>query len=1466
MYKDEFVLEESRPKDLLMTQSSGSGSDYFSIGSKERSSVSSEDKMVPMETEDTVKQQQDNASVVASKKRRVQNSQKSSNKGDNNVTGYKVVSMNKQSNIKSNLRTVGRNFANQPSPSPCDMNSGSKSPTKHTSLVDKVRDAGTSRPQSLGVVPVFPKQEKEQGTSNNDFLPANHQLSSPQKGKKENAKATGQRFSPQSMLDNVKTQGQRFSPQSMYEDQPLSGPMQVVSTKLISNVKEEVQKQKQDSQTNPKPNVQSSNKGKVMFKSQTQSNNANNVKTATQNQQKPASNVKGNNSTSQGATPSYLMPTKASKTRQDPQETNLRDSKNKTWAQVNKNLPTDKQTAKTDIRGSVVKSTSEVVLKQGAKKGVVNTRNMNQPSTDSKSVSKSTVGAMVEPQQGGSMPRPVGIHKSASDPVVASKDVKTASSSNSVSTNSVKSTVAKANTKRSSSIERHHSNDSVATKATTSFERLNSNESAVKINIKSNSETMIEEASSRTPLKSSSDSNVSSKENVPNSHNKSRQSKPSNIQYKPASAGKAPLVEILPAGTPRTNKNKAHTPVQPIQTPVIVNPFEEIENQQNVQRANSKLSSTAYGYVVRPSVALEKSKSSLSMKNRCKSAKKKDSKPSSADKGGRRRGARSKDSKGSDDGNRPRSGKNKRVKSGKKHKKDLDNALSTQASKSDVAIISGKNWHLATGCVDTSDVQAVRMTGDDSSSSDDDDDIPCSPRSSMQIRLNLPVHPVPTSSNQSTPRFQEVKPELILERKYLPVMPNDGFAPMNLDMTQEHTNPMKLDLSRMLARENTEESLSPSVRDMVNRYVDHEMRCEPYDDQPYLEAPLGPQMDAMNAIQRDLMLGNLTPIPESPSLRSNQKLNKTLEAIRKFDANIQGNDLNDMLGIMHDGIVDNPQPLSAKNSINSSRDAGHPVLTHSASTNSTRGNSSRTQDRKLNTSSKERQSLRSSHEKLSASSERRVPNSGNKNDRSMNSLKDVNDSRRSSSNERGANSSAIRRSSSNERLNNSSGLKRSASNERISNSSGTNRGTLNSGRQETNPRSSSKERTPTSIATPKNTSASSQNRTLNSSARDKVSVFVSKERTYAGGNVRTSTNRALPSQPNSATNSNARNNSGIQSNSQTNASVRNTSGTQSLTKSAKLKQGLNLSSAGSQQDVLPSEGVQKINSAHIVPKLDYKWGENEEDEYDNIPEGQMSTRRERKFSESRVDDNIDDVIDEIMSNTMSSNASTLKANSYRKKSLSSTFSEADTRLLKQMQNNQKNSPFHSPALSESVRQSGSLEDLSAQHPTNPNLLKVFRGEDYQIGRKMKAMIDAGADQAKVKAMADIDKESKGLAKVLNSFKHMELYAGPVGGSVRASGSKDHGVGGSLRVSRDQLPHPEVSSMEPAACKKPPLGMVRPSSAGAGKVRSAGRFTEIKDEKSQSAVDRTPGRHVQSVQKVQLNFIHRLLCSQCKSYS
>ncbi|KAL8569123.1 hypothetical protein ACOMHN_055039 [Nucella lapillus] len=229
----------------------------------------------------------------------------------------------------------------------------------------------------------------------------------------------------------------------------------------------------------------------------------------------------------------------------------------------------------------------------------------------------------------------------------------------------------------------------------------------------------------------------------------------------------------------------------------------------------------------------------------------------------------------------------------------------------------------------------------------------------------------------------------------------------------------------------------------------------------------------------------------------------------------------------------------------------------------------------------------------------------------------------------------------------------------------------------------------------------------------------------------------------------------------------------------------------------------------------------------SLKEGSAGTkrerpRRERKFSESKKDEEeeINSAIDEILSATNTSMSSTLKSTSTLK-SGSNTLTEGDRHVLRKLQSHAKESPFHASKNSAEDDNDDDSSTLCGEHSgggggdgstsdTNPNLLKVMQLGQFDLGAKVKAMIDAGAEESKVKAMMEADQnvnqqEAQQIVKVMNSFRHMELHAG------------------SSQNPREPLLQSESHRVARVGADRVPL--VRPSSAGAARTR--GRFHELK---------------------------------------
>ncbi|XP_021359609.1 uncharacterized protein LOC110454439 [Mizuhopecten yessoensis] len=1339
IFKQEFILEESRPKDILIHSS---GSDLSSTGSKDRSSVSSDEMMMS----EVIR-------PAAAKPRQSQRGGTKRGSSSNTQTkevssSFSIVSVNSQNKFVSNLRTIE---------SKCSPGSKNSAKTSHSELAFNKQGKQNQTPtkvtkdrvvvhtQKLGACTSLPS--KTMGGELTEEVMRQNLL---------NAKASEKTLKDvkSAKSDNRCKSGDKrsrgYSPQSLREDpsvssSPSGSGLQVVSTKLLSNVREEVKKQrmeKGDENMTSRVSGNSLGKENINNSNGNKSSAAGNPRKASHSPARRSETVpiasvnKGNSST-----PSYLNPTQSSVTRKQTPEVKV--SKSHSNLSGNNSAVTDsvKKSAASANRGTSAVTDN---VRKSATSMTSSNRGTNVRSGASVRESKSDGRTSVMQPATSSSSKPSSSQN---------KPQPSSSASNSRQTSGVRKSLSDPNVPQ-------ESRSSTINNVTKSSKDIGSKTS----NLKSSSLTTLQEAKhGDTNTRGALTSRTDMKGRTAAGGDVLTEKKP--FQYKPASAGKAPLVEIVSESSPRTTKPK-HVESKytaPIQTPVIVNPFEDMkpyktesEETATASKVNGKgVSATSYGYTIgKPSY--DRSKTQSSMKTRGKSARKqtsKDQKPASAglNRQGRRRGDKSKEGKNSDEGatGRPRSGKTKRTKSGKKKKRtEADNVLSKQAAQSDVALISGIGWHVAAQCMDTSDVLAVRRIDTDSSDSSDNDSLDdATPREGLTYKLRIPNHPMDPMSNSSTPRFLEVKPEVRGAEAQLPVMSQDGYRPMNLDMTQASFTPA-FGLYNMLGSD-----LPPSSSQVdLNSYF-HKM------DGSIMEPPdvLPSEHDeAMAEIHHNILMGKLTPIPESPSLKSNHVLLKTMEAIEKFDHNIQAEVLNNLLGVViQDSVEPSPRvdlPLKGAKNKNNVDMSKHPNENVSLSNSA--------------------QSGRHTNGKISAPS---------------------------SSKERG------------DVMSGASVRSRKQSSET--------RGT----------RSSSKER----IVVTSGASVRSRN-----GREERGSVFGERSVVLSGATVRSSLNNSEDRNVQESSVLGGLNNSqGDFSIKLNQTDINYGSLSSSRKKSKKSEKVENRQPSGQRSGVKPHspekvhiEVVDSVQQIPHVPKLDNlgDWEHSDDDDFDlktshSKKEGK-STRRERKFSETKSEErndneNIEEVIEEILSNTLPSASSTLRSHgSHRSdaKSLGNTFSEADTALLKKLSSAPQSSPFH--ARNSSVRQSGSYEDLSVPHPTNPNLLNVFHAENFKLGQKVKAMIDAGASKSKVKAMADVDNEAKQIAKIMNSFKHMELYAG----RARSPAIQEY------------IPKPETSSMDPVPGRKPPLGLMRPNSAGAGKVRSAGRFTEIKNEKNVSA--------------------------------
>ncbi|XP_022336709.2 uncharacterized protein LOC111132656 isoform X3 [Crassostrea virginica] len=1337
IYKDEFVLEDSRPQDLSLRSSSSEDSQR---GKQSLSSRSSSGDPPLKENSGTASKP---ASITA----------KNNNKQP--VTTSALTqrgSRPKPSSSAATPRSVNQPQISKPS------SVGSNKLTlrsKQNSVVSESRGA-----LYLGNLNTNSDSQNPSGATN---------LGNKSKSSSAQSRITvhSRHLIEDTVKDNVKSSN----------GESKSGPMQVVSSKLLSNVKEEIRKgnalmqnkteemateseiksEESESDKESKKKFAKSESNMIALKSdekeaaiprpQTQASAKAVKKIGPIPANKTTNNkafVSSNSNSQKTSTPSYLQPTKSSVSRVN--NDGAKDSKINTPKQSAEN----KGSAKPDI------------LKVGPAK---NTESTSKPQTKSeaaegKSSSSSTLasdggdggkkvlvgnGNNTSNSNSGNVSVPKGvannINVKPSGPKQNSTPSTQGKATNPNSNQSVPSSARSQKMASAGRASRGNSGATIIARAPAGGTRSDAqgavNQTAQPKGREANTQETKKGALTDVHKSASLTNMTEVKENVPNAANRSQsesdcakaetsnQEEQPAFQYKPASAGKGPLVEIVTSVTPRRTKPEPIV-AGPMQTPVIEDPFADMYPDNTVKptevKQNGKgVSATTYGYIV-SKPGIERSKTNISIKSRGKSAKKKDLKPSSAQPklGKRRGGAKSKDRKNTEDAvARPKSGK--RTKSGRRRKKiPVDTLLGKQASQSDIALISGIGWHVAASCIDKSDVVAVKCTDSLSSESTDSEhsdhenmnDVMFEPiinpsesplfdnlemMSSGNFNLDVdtprfgkerskPKHlknslsidvyqQLDSAPCTPSPRFKQVKQDF-QARMNLPKVDNDGYRPMNLDLTQTS-------LSNKPNR-NTEElcnSLPPDF-DMLLRVDQLNAAEQELNNIMYSN----PAVDEANEeLTRQILIDKLTPIPESPSLSARTPIHKTVIALREFDENVKDDTLNDLLGLngqtprvqsevdyfpsqLKRGKFELPmdnQELQSRNGSNSGKSKSSEKTSSASDKKSSAGSSSRTQGSSAGKKGKQ----------MSAGSHVKAPE-------------------------------PVRKPQS---LHSSAGSKTS--------------------------------RTPA-------TSAASRNKPLSKSLNENSSIDIQ----MSLDNLK----------------------SAIQQNKIKNEEK----------KRQRMEDILNVP--------LPAENVPLLDLKDIHEAENDNIGPGGRSSQRKRESGGRSTRRERKFSETkseeREDSNLDEVVEEILSNTMSS----VRSNrTLTNASRNSTLTEADRDLLLKMTKNE--SPFHASKLSASVcnplrkSQADEIEDMTQQHHYQAT-------DDLQTRQKQKI-------------------DSEAIVKIMNSFKHMELYAGK-GGSLRA-----------LKGSREHLHKPHMSVGEPSSAlvhHKPPIT--------AQKGKSAGKFTEIRGSK------------------------------------
>lgn len=859
-----------------------------------------------------------------------------------------------------------------------------------------------------------------------------------------------------------------------------------------------------------------------------------------------------------------------------------------------------------------------------------------------------------------------------------------------------------------------------------------------------------------------------------------------------------PLVEILPDGVPRVSKMSYVEPGSSFSTPVIVNPFEELEKKRETESKQKldgrALTATDIGFVI-DKPGIERSKTQVSVKSKgSKCAKKGASgKPSSAQSrasSARKRKAQNKEANKSDNENsRPKSGKSgKRVKSGKRKRKVPVN-LAKENEKSDVALISGIGWQIATTCINKSEADAVIVSQIDSSESESE----CVEvvTKNESLHLNIPVdtglhipNAIETPSSSHSPRFKEVQPSF--DKAFsdrLPRVEDDGYPPMNLDLTNSSRHGTSENRSGVIICQdmpgNFSDFLSQLGKDEAANYTGtSDSYCDDYNDDYDTDYVFA---DENGNLQNELRGGgkfcHLTPIPESPSLSNTlsttQRVSVTQAveaALQRFDQNVKEEDLNRLLG-------STPRNDS--------------------------GNSTKTR------SSVARKGSGSYQGPLSQ------PGSGQTSRNDSGTVHGAVGSQPSSAQSKGY----ISRNNSGSVAGHVSGSQPSSAQSKAqsrNNSSVSRSANFSGSKTDRNNRSASK-----SLPSPKYNTGDFSGRQLSLKSGDTIRRSASKENL--------SKSKDFDSSKTLAESYEAKSKSVDQGSSNAETKDRIDNKIMDIKKllEDKMTTTQKLLEEDSKRRKTVKNGGELKNSGSIGNEYKINMQQLTEENLKALESGRSedeakstrSSRKERRFSEtknpSKDDDmNVEDAIDEILSNTFPSSRSTLKSKCNSVRSANSTLTEVDKNVIKQMVEDKKASPFHAQG---SVRVSSSFDESVTLNKDNPELMKRFHAENFKMGQRVKAMVDAGAENSKVKAMIRADNEAKQIAKIMNSFRQMELYAGSNNKSSRKETPRKDGE--HMFTSMSRFDHPGPHSSHGAM---PP----RPGSAGAVRHKP-GKFTEIK---------------------------------------
>ena len=862
-----------------------------------------------------------------------------------------------------------------------------------------------------------------------------------------------------------------------------------------------------------------------------------------------------------------------------------------------------------------------------------------------------------------------------------------------------------------------------------------------------------------------------------------------------------PLVEILPEGAPRISQKSYVDIKNPFTTPpVIVNPFEELEQAR-------ALTATDFGFVIdKPTI--ERSKTQGSMKGKKLVKKSGTGKPMSAQSRGssaKKKRSQNKDGNKSDTENsRPKSGKSsKRVKSGKRKRK-VPVSLTKENEKPDVALIGGIGWQIATSCIDKTDADAVKVSQIDSSESESECvelvnknkplylDIPA------DINLHIP-NAIETPSSAHSPRFREVLPAMDASSKErLPHMENDGYRPMNLDLTQNSFGSQNR--SGVLIGQD----MPGDIGDFLSQLREDEAEDEMYyNDNDFDYEDENGNID--NGVNRGGVFYHLTPIPESPSLSntltSTHRITSTHRtpvtqaveaALQRFEQNVKEEDLNKLLG----ATPRDNSGTSARTGSNMARRGSGSMQTGTSKPGSAQSNSqvSRGSSGTVGTNSQPVSAHSRALMSRNNSATPPQPTSATRKGQQSKNIHPV---------AKGTNLSAGTK----DRINNSFSK---------------------------------------SLPSSKYTTGEDKERRTVLKSVDSIRKSASMERLDKSKDSDNQNELIDEAKFNSFK---GKNNSQTKTRIDTKITDLKKMLADKLSTTQKLLEESNIGKKKNQSGQEP-EG-QAVNELKLnmkeLTEANLKALDSNRTEDD--AKSTRSSRRERRYSETKKEtkeDDINEAIDEILSNTFPSMRSTLKSNaSYR--SATNTLTERDQNMLKHMIQENHDSPFHAQG---AVKISSSFDDSVTLNRDNPDLMKRFQGEDYHMGQKVKAMQESGAESSKIKAMVKADSEAKQIAKIMHSFKQMELYAGSHNKSSRKETPRRDGEHVVTSMSRFDHGHGSHSGLPP-----------RPGSAGAGRHRP-GKFTEIKGKSATEKRSRAQSPVHVNVPKVSVLFgllFHVSLC-------